>query len=56
MQHVDLKNFIIAHKHTDAKNHFSKKRRTLTEPWKLAEPHYMFCETLGFRGTPVEEH
>jgi len=26
------------------------------EPLKLTEPHYMFCGTLRFRGTPVEEH
>jgi len=25
-------------------------------PLKLTEPHYMFCGTLGFRGTPVEKH
>jgi len=31
------------------------KRGTLTEPLKLTEPHYMFCGTLGFRGSPVEE-
>jgi len=23
---------------------------------KLTEPHYMFCGTLGFRVTLVEEH
>jgi len=34
----------------------SKKRGTLTESLKLTEPHYMFRGTLGFRGTPVEEH
>jgi len=27
-----------------------KKRETFTKP------HYMFCGTLGFCGTPVEEH
>jgi len=27
----------------------AKKRETLTEP------HYMFCRTVGFRGTLVEE-
>ena len=26
------------------------------EPLKLTEPHHMFHGTLGFRGTPVEEH
>jgi len=26
------------------------------EPLKLMEPHHMFHGTLGFRGTPVEEH
>jgi len=26
------------------------------ESLKLTEPHYMFCGTLRFRGTPVEEH
>ena len=26
------------------------------EPLKLTEPHHMFHGTLGFGGTPVEEH
>jgi len=26
------------------------------EPLKLMEPRYVFYGTLGFRGTPVEEH
>jgi len=26
------------------------------EPLKLTEPHCVFCGTLGFRRTPVEEH
>jgi len=34
---------------------FSKKRRTLTEPLKLTEPHYMFCGTL-LRSTVVDYH
>jgi len=35
---------------------FLKKRGTLMEPLKLMEPRYVFYGTLGFRGTPVEEH
>jgi len=56
MRDADLKNFIMTHRHTEAKIIFSIKRGTLTKPMKLTEPHYMFCGTLGFRGTPVEEH
>jgi len=26
------------------------------QPLKLTEPHYVFCRTVGFRGTPVEKH
>ena len=36
--------------HTEAKLISPKQRETLTEP------HYMFCGTLGFCGTPVEDH
>jgi len=56
MRDDDLKNFIMTHRHTEAKIISPIKRGTLTEPMKLTEPHYMFCGTLGFRGTPVEEH
>ena len=40
----------MTHEHTEAKIISPKKRETLTEL------HYKFCGTLGFRGTPVEEH
>jgi len=50
MRHGDLIYFILTHQRTEARNHSPKKQGTLTEP------HYMFCGTLGFRGTPVEEH
>jgi len=40
----------MTHQHTEAKTISPKKRETLTEP------HYMFCGTLGFRETPVQEH
>jgi len=40
----------MTHHHTEAKNHFLKKRGSLTESLKVTEPHHMFC------GTPVEEH
>jgi len=50
MWHADLKNFIMTHQHTEAKIISPKKRDT------LMELYYMFCGTLGFRGTLVEEH
>jgi len=40
----------MTHQHAEAKIISLKKRETLTEP------HYMFCGTLGFRGTPVQEY
>jgi len=40
----------MTHQHTETKNHFLKKRGSLTESLKVTEPHHMFC------GTPVEEH
>jgi len=56
MQHGDIKNFKVTRQRTEARNHFPKKRGTLTEPLKHREPHHIFCGTLGFRGSPVEEH
>jgi len=56
MWYGDLKNFTMTHQHTEARNHFPTKRGTLTETLKLTKPHYMFCGTLGLRGTPDEEH
>jgi len=50
MRHGDLKNSIMTHQRTEPKIISPKKRETLTEP------HYIFYGTLGFRGTPVEEH
>jgi len=56
MRHGDLNNFILKHQHTEAKIISPKKRGIPTEPLKPTEPHYMFCGTLGFCGTPGEEH
>jgi len=56
MRHGDLKNFIMTLQQTEAKIISPKKRRTLMEPLKLTEPHCMFCETLGFGGSPAGEH
>jgi len=50
MQHGYLNNFMMTHQHAEAKIISPKKCETLTGP------HYLFCGTLGFRGTIVEEH
>jgi len=53
MQHGDIKFFIMTDQHTEATFPL-KKRGTLTEPLKLTWPHYIFCETPGYHGNPVE--
>jgi len=37
--------------HTEARNHFPWKARSPHGTLKTHETHYMFCETLGLRGT-----
>jgi len=36
----------MTHQHTEAKNHFSYKRGTLTAPLKLTERLSLFCYEL----------